>query len=259
MDSKLSTTQGFGSTPEPSARVVPRPLFDRRRQRADPPRNISSENPASLSVGDEVLRIGRAVRTRQLAFGLVHVATEVHSSEQSVGTSLARAAPKDAQSPRLDIALGPRRASGQFFTNIAATCTGWLPNESERQHFWNSVAFYNYVQQFVGNSPRQHHQPELWERSHAAFSAVLRVLNPQLILVIGVTNWNNISNDGWAGESLSGAPESRYAETHWYPTGENGKALAFHVKHTSAGYNFRKFAPLYASAVELLKVNESDD
>ena len=150
-----------------------------------------------------------------------------------------------------------RRASGQFFTNIAATCTGWLPNESERQELWSSVAFYNYIQQFVGNSPRQRHNEELWECSHPAFRAVLRVLKPQLILVIGVTNWNNISNDGCAGEPLAGAPELQYAQTHWYPTRANARALAFHVKHTSAGYNFRKFAPLYASAVRLLKVKES--
>src|SRR5580704_9644461 len=54
----------FGPNLRPAAPVGPNALSGRSCQRADPPRNISSENPASSGVGDEVLRIGRALRTR---------------------------------------------------------------------------------------------------------------------------------------------------------------------------------------------------
>lgn len=139
-------------------------------------------------------------------------------------------------------------AGGQFFTNIIATCLGRLPSDDEREPFWRSVAFYNYIQEFVGDAPRHVHTYVMWQRSHGAFSAVIRTLKPQLILVVGIMNWNNMSNlDGKRGELLDGAPEARYAETWSYPTGE-GDALAFHVKHTSAGYNYRRFAPLFEAA-----------
>src|SRR5580698_479940 len=40
----------------------------------------------------------------------------------------------------------------KFFTNIIATCKGHLPSDKERVEFWNLVAFYNYIQEFMGDS-----------------------------------------------------------------------------------------------------------
>jgi hypothetical protein len=140
----------------------------------------------------------------------------------------------------------------KFFSNIAATCIGHLPNYEERVDYWNSVAFYNYIQEFVGDSPRQPHDYKLWVRSEPAFAEILHRLKPELILVIGLLNWRNITNlDGWEGSKLKHAPEPRYADTYWYPVGNGKAALAFHVKHVAAGYNFRKFAPLFRRAARV--------
>jgi hypothetical protein len=137
----------------------------------------------------------------------------------------------------------------KFFSNIAATCTGHLPSYEERVEFWNSVAFYNYIQEFVGASPRQPHPHELWVRSEPAFAGVLNRFKPELILVIGLRNWENITRlNRWDRKKLRCAPEPGYAEACWYPVGDGRAALAFHVKHVSAGYNFRKFAPLFREA-----------
>ena len=137
----------------------------------------------------------------------------------------------------------------KFLTNIIATCIGHLPSDEERVEFWHSVAFYNYIQEFVGDSPRQLHNYKLWLKSGPAFAAVIRTLRPELVLVVGVLNWGNIANlNGWEGGKLLRAPEARYGETWWYPVEVDGAALAFHVKHTSTGYNFRKFAPLFREA-----------
>lgn len=145
--------------------------------------------------------------------------------------------------------------TSRFFSNIAATCIGHLPNQEERIDFWNSIAFYNYIQEFVGKAARQAHPYELWERSESGFGEVLLRLKPRLILVIGLLNWGNIGNfGGWEGPMLRGAPESRYAHTWRYPVGDGETALAFHVKHVSAGYNFRKFAPLFREAEQIAKV-----
>lgn len=145
-----------------------------------------------------------------------------------------------------------RRLKGEanlrFFTNIEATCKGRKLTIHERQEFWQSVAFYNYIQEFVGNAPRKKHICELWKRAEKPFLAVLRRLNPKLVLVVGRKNWNNISMKGRAGPALENAPERHYGDTWRYPITNGRTALAFHVKHTSSGYNFRKFAPLFRAA-----------
>jgi hypothetical protein len=140
----------------------------------------------------------------------------------------------------------------KFFTTIFATCRGHLPNDKERIEFWNSVAYYNYIQEFVGDSPRQSHPYELWPRYEPAFAEVLSRLKPQLVLVIGRLNWGNIPDlTGWEGHKLEDAPEPKYADTWWYSVGGRQTALAFHIKHPSAGYNFRKFAPLFRKAEQV--------
>jgi hypothetical protein len=137
---------------------------------------------------------------------------------------------------------------------MIATSIGHLPSEEEQVEFWHSVAFYNYIQEFVGDSPRKPHAYELWQRSEQAFAEVLLRVRPQLVLVIGVLNWGNIANlNGWNGEKLRHAPEPRYADTWWYPVGAGEAALALHVKHMSAGYNFRKFAALFHEAEQVAK------
>jgi hypothetical protein len=57
---------------------------------------------------------------------------------------------------------------------------------------------------------------------------------------------------------LKHAPERRYAEVCRYPIGEGRTALAFHVKHTAAGYNFEKFAALFRSADELVRTDSTN-
>jgi hypothetical protein len=146
------------------------------------------------------------------------------------------------------------RPAGKFFTNIIATAIGHLPSNDEQIEFWHSVAFYNYIQDFVGDSPRRLHAYELWQRSEQSFAEVLLRLRPQLMLVIGQLNWGNIANlNGWSGANLRHASEPRYADTWWYPQGDGEAALAFHVKHMSAGYNFRKFAPMFREAEQVAK------
>jgi hypothetical protein len=137
----------------------------------------------------------------------------------------------------------------KFFTNIAGTCIGHIPNTLEREKFWDAVAFYNYIQEFVGDAPRQSHDYKLWQRSEPAFAKVLLRLKPKMVLVIGRRNWRYIASlNRSSGERLRHAPEPKFANTWRYPVGSGETALAFHVKHTSAGYNFRKFWPLFQDA-----------
>ena len=54
--------------------------------------------------------------------------------------------------------------------------------------------------------------------------------------------------NGSRGPDLGGAPDPKYADTWRYPFDDGTTALAFHVKHTSAGYNFERFTRLFREA-----------
>jgi hypothetical protein len=138
-----------------------------------------------------------------------------------------------------------------FLTNIVATCTGSLPDATSRREFWHSVAFYDFIQEFAGDGPRIRPHHSRWPRSTPAFAEVLLLLKPELILVLGNQNWDNMGGlDGRDGPPLRSGL-GRYSQTWVYPTGDGNSALAFHVKHPSAGYNFRKFSPAFIEAKKL--------
>jgi hypothetical protein len=58
--------------------------------------------------------------------------------------------------------------------------------------FWNSVAFYNYIQEKVGTTPRQRPTPEMWPRWQGTFLSVIETLAPDRILVLGLELWQNL-------------------------------------------------------------------
>jgi len=137
-----------------------------------------------------------------------------------------------------------------FFTKIASLCIGKPPIDAmERLNFWESVAFYNYIQEFVGEAPRTRPTAQMWFRSWTPFKAVLNTLKPQLILVLGRQNWYNMPQlGGTAGEPLVGLGNP-YADTWLYPTDPGEHAVAFHVSHPSSwGFKFEKFVPLFNEA-----------
>lgn len=61
------------------------------------------------------------------------------------------------------------------------------PNE-----FWQDVAFYNFVQSLVGDSPRVRPTNEMWRDSVPAFVEIVSKLQPSRVLVLGKANWNNL-------------------------------------------------------------------
>jgi hypothetical protein len=57
--------------------------------------------------------------------------------------------------------------------------------------FWNSVAFYNYIQEKVGPTPRLRPTPEMWPRWRPVFLQVLNCLRPDRVLILGrALQWN---------------------------------------------------------------------
>jgi len=77
-----------------------------------------------------------------------------------------------------------------FFTKLGQ-CIGGAA--TGREFTWQSVAFYNYVQQLVGAHARDRPTEQMWERAMAPFNAVLTKHQPHAILVAGVGTWNSLS------------------------------------------------------------------
>jgi hypothetical protein len=77
----------------------------------------------------------------------------------------------------------------RFFTTIQKLVEDvprgrWVRND-QREAFWNSVAFYNFVQSFVGAQPRCRPTSEMWDAAAKPFLEVLGKLQPQILIVLG--------------------------------------------------------------------------
>jgi hypothetical protein len=76
-----------------------------------------------------------------------------------------------------------------FFTKTAKLVlgmgTGEHLSDEKRRRFWDSVAFYNYVQEYAGETPDGNVTGEMWERAKEPFLDVLGQLDPDALLVLG--------------------------------------------------------------------------
>jgi len=70
----------------------------------------------------------------------------------------------------------------QLFQDIGSS----LPSDAQRVEFWDSVAFYNFIQSFVGEEARISPTHAMWRAASDAFLATVSELRPQLIVVLGL-------------------------------------------------------------------------
>ena len=57
--------------------------------------------------------------------------------------------------------------------------------KSEKAEFWNSVAFYNYIQEVVGENPRDRPTDAMWEQAKQPFLQVIESLSPDIVVILG--------------------------------------------------------------------------
>lgn len=60
-----------------------------------------------------------------------------------------------------------------------------LPTNDERAAFWEHVAFYNYIQCFVGPNARFRPTNAMWSAALEPFKSTLEELRPDAVLVLG--------------------------------------------------------------------------
>jgi hypothetical protein len=124
--------------------------------------------------------------------------------------------------------------SGQFWTNIAKALIGSDPVLEDKKQFWNSVSFYNYVQEFVGDGPRIRPTEKHWKSSETPFVEVLEELKPEFILALGYQMWESLPFlNSYEGPKIEGAS----TPATWIYPHLAGSALAYCVKHPSSGFS----------------------
>lgn len=117
------------------------------------------------------------------------------------------------------LALGERhpRATGKLprhkhFTLIMSAVQNVRQrfSNTQRREFWNSVAYYNYLQEFLQGS-RVAPPAGVWQRSEKAFTEVLAVLAPDLIICFSLRNGNRVrSLAGNVPVAVVNPPSSRF-------------------------------------------------
>lgn len=122
---------------------------------------------------------------------------------------------------------------GKFWTNIAQALIGRGLVLEERRQFWNSVSFYNYVQEFLAG-PRLAPSEKAWETGPAAFEEVLEELKPGFILVLGSRLWEHMPcSNADKGSKIEGAWDPQT----WIYSYSSGNALAYCVRHPSSAFS----------------------
>jgi hypothetical protein len=118
-----------------------------------------------------------------------------------------------------------------FWTKVAETFLGKKPTLEEKGKFWNSVAFYNFIQEAVHSGSRTAPLEESWRRSEGPFREVLADLRPQLVVALGERLWKNMPAADGSGPSVERA---RMKETRRYSVPGGGSCLAYGIYHPSS-------------------------
>lgn len=82
--------------------------------------------------------------------------------------------------------------SYSYFTKIAQAFTGRPHEEIDKKEFWNSLAFYNYVQVSVGEGARIAPTDKMWEAAKNVLPSVIETLEPDYIVATGSRLWDRL-------------------------------------------------------------------
>ncbi len=118
------------------------------------------------------------------------------------------------------------------FTKFSNVFVGGKLDNDAIIEFWESIAFYNYVQSSVDKS-RVAPSNQQYEDSESAFNQVLRELNPDIIIVWGKRLWEQLPDIGEYGaeRKINNAIDNLY----YYQVGSK-EIPAFCIYHPSSSY-----------------------
>ena len=139
-----------------------------------------------------------------------------------------------------------------FWTKIGRTFTGpGYGSAASRRDFWESVAFYNYVQDFVGSAARQRPTPEHFRASWSPFGSVLADLRPDVVIALGFGLWGAMEPllpmRRPLGVELPGGRRGEYVVLS---RAQPGSGVFGYLKHPSTGYRPEDWRPVVEALME---------
>ena len=118
--------------------------------------------------------------------------------------------------------------TARFFTMVPNVLmqmgAGQHLSDEDRGAVWQEIAFYNYVQELVGNAARQRPTRDMWRAAELPFLNVLQALEPDLVLVLG-----------------------RALKNHVPPLPAHVTRCEIH--HPSSGFSYARWNPVVAAAL----------
>ena len=105
----------------------------------------------------------------------------------------------------------------------------------DKERFWNSIAFYNYVQVPMAGARVAPSQKDFRD-SEAAFFDVLETLRPDIVIVWGSRLYNNLPQGGLQGDDLR-APDGHWVETWRYFLKDGKEVKVVPIMHPSSSFS----------------------
>lgn len=131
------------------------------------------------------------------------------------------------------------------FTKFANIFKGEKLSNTDLISFWNSVAFYNYVQKAVSEA-RVSPIREDFDKSFVAFQELINNLNPDLVIIWGLRLWDNLPKNGNFTKNFNSDIESTY-----YLENKGEKILCFVICHPSSSRFSYKYSNELAKLIQL--------
>lgn len=124
----------------------------------------------------------------------------------------------------------------------------------EKKAFWDSVAFYNYIQISVSDSPRVAPTLEMWLNSEAQFHETMEKLEPDFLLIIGCRLWENLP--GQEVKDWKNGPviqTEAIKESTWYYQGKRKSTLSLTINHPSSPRFSYDYIPVIGQAMSNIR------
>ena len=125
-------------------------------------------------------------------------------------------------------------------------------NNDDKIRFWNSVAYYNYIQTSVSDQARVAPNSEMWNLSKKAFNDVMDYLKPDFLLILSYRLWDNLP--GQAGIDWPVGPEIQIndsTEKTWIYKGAHKETLSYVICHPSSSHFNYGYIPIIEKAINL--------
>jgi hypothetical protein len=131
------------------------------------------------------------------------------------------------------------KATGFMRTLTRGIAGEETPDRAARAAAWNRVAFTNYVSGTVGDAARVRPASEMWQTAYEEFPALLDLLQPRTIIVLGLDMWERMP------------PTSLHLtkDVQGYRLKDGGMAMCWALNHPSAGLSWHRLSNVIAFAV----------